>query len=136
MVTRLTTPSWLAGSGLKAGWSANGKSVTWRYPEGVVAKEKKIGPKGKVKKRPTEKIKKGGSRNGNSTTFDLGKLHVGSKLLAGPHFKGAVLKQGPFELKELENKPPHVFKTMPPKKGAPLKKAEPLLLKVSTPIGT
>jgi WD40 repeat protein len=86
VVRQTASPSWLAGPTLQAGWSADGKSVSWR------------------------KLQKGETWNGIPATFDLGEMQVGTSPLAAPLVREAVLKEGPFELKVFKNKGPQVLK--------------------------
>jgi hypothetical protein len=73
-VQRIASPSWLSGEHLEAGWSSDGKTVSWR------------------------RIDKPAGWKGGATAFDLKEFelvgHVPAKSLKGP-----VFKQGPLSLK-------------------------------------
>jgi WD40 repeat protein len=130
VLSRLLSPAWLSGPGLKAGWSADGKSVAWRSFDGAAptARTRK-GPKvkGVVKKGRKAQVKDGdgwGSWDGSPTAFDLAELRFKNRPLAGADFKGPLLRQGTFELTMFKDRPPQLVKVQPGKKGG--KKATPL----------
>jgi hypothetical protein len=86
VVRRVVATSHLAGPNLQAGWGSGGKTVSWK------------------------KVEKGGdTRKGEPTSFDLADLRFGMHL-EGTHFRGAVVKQGPLSLRQVNTTTAEVVK--------------------------
>src|SRR5262249_14376824 len=83
---RLGARSWLTGSDLEAGWSKDGKTVTWR--------------------------KSSAAAKGQPASFDLSELVLGPNRLSKTF--GAVTEQGPLSLKSPDGKYVQLLKNKKP----------------------
>jgi WD40 repeat protein len=84
LVTRMADLSWFGGvKQLRAGWSTDGKSVCWRNLENL--------------------------ENGPAT-FSLAELQFKDQSLTAAQFRGPLLQQGSFALRQAKDKPVEVLK--------------------------
>jgi hypothetical protein len=75
---RVASPGWLAGRDLEAGWSADGKTVSWK------------------------RLARPGAATRGPTAFDLSELQFVRPLLAR-NLRGPTLSKGPLSLKQLDD---------------------------------
>jgi WD40 repeat protein len=79
LLWRVKSPGWLNGADIEAGWSADGKTVSWRRIANPAAHKKQ------------------------APAFDLTELKFADQPLGGPKLRGPAMKLGPLTLKQLNN---------------------------------